>query len=312
MANHSQQQNETSSNSTRKCSSECIAWLTVFGIEAVATMTLNALTIIVYLKERSLRKRSMYLVINQAFADMFTGASIFIHFPIWAYIFELWTINPPLSDELILRIWALAIVSPTASLINLEAISLERMHATFRPFKHRLVKKKIFGAVAAIVWITAGASSTGTVPENAYKRSLFSKRSRIFSMLWFSFTLSCLLTIIVSYSSIAIKIVYGTQSHHHSATNRGRKLTKTLFIVTVISLLLTLPIIIVHLCFSLQSYTSIPFHLGFSSYFIFFVNSLVNPLLYTVRIPEFRRALLSVLHCRSQPQPAPGFPLNEM
>ena len=104
MANHSQQQIETSSNSTRTCSYVCIAWLTVFGIEAVAIVTLNALTIIVYLKERSLRKRSMYLMINLAFADMFTGASIFIHFPIWAYEFELWTINPPLSDELILRI----------------------------------------------------------------------------------------------------------------------------------------------------------------------------------------------------------------
>ncbi|XP_044169130.1 5-hydroxytryptamine receptor 1D-like [Acropora millepora] len=311
MANHSQQQIETSSNSTRTCSSECIALLTVFSIEAVAIVTLNALTIIVYLKERSLRKRSMYLVINQAFADMFTGASIFLYFPIWAYTLKLWTINPPLSDELILRIWVLASVSPTASLINLEAISLERAHATFRPFKHRLVKKKIFVAVAAIVWITAGAISTGRILQFALK-PLFSKRRRIFSILLFSSGLSCLLTIIVSYSSIAIKSVYGPNPHHRSATNRGRKLTKTLFIVTVVSLLLTLPYIIVHLCFFLQLYTSIPFHLAVSSNFMFFANSLVNPLLYTVRIPEFRRALLSILHCRSQPQSAPGFPLNEM
>ena len=51
--------------------------------------------------------------------------------------------------------------------------------------------------------------------------------------------LFCLLTINVSYWSMAIKIVYGTQSHHRSATNRRRKLTKTLFIVTVVSLLVT-------------------------------------------------------------------------
>ena len=86
MGNHSQQQIETSSNSTRTCSSECIAWLTVFGIEAVAIVTLNALTIIVYLKELSLRKRRMYLVINQAFADMLTGVSIFIYSTILAYV----------------------------------------------------------------------------------------------------------------------------------------------------------------------------------------------------------------------------------
>ncbi|XP_044169135.1 putative P2Y purinoceptor 10 [Acropora millepora] len=304
MANHSQQQIETSSNSTRTCSSECIAWLTAFGIEAAAIVMLNALTIIVYLKERSLRKRSMYLVINQAFADMFAGASSFIFYPILAYQRGLWTINPPLSDELISLMFALAGVSPVASLINLGAISLERTHATFRPFKHRLVKKKIFGAVAAIVWITAGAVSTGLAQESSFSDLVY--------ILWLLFALLCLLTIIVSYSSIAIKIVYGTQSHHRSATSRGRKLTMTLFSVTVVSLLLLLPLFIVHLCFYPQFHTSIPFHLYCFLWFMAGVNCLVNPLLYTLRIPEFKIALISLLHCRSQPQPAPAFPLNEM
>ena len=75
MANHSQEQINTSS-STRFSASGCIALLTVYGIEAVAIVMLNALTIIVYVKERSLRKRSLYLVINQAVADMFVGAHL--------------------------------------------------------------------------------------------------------------------------------------------------------------------------------------------------------------------------------------------
>ena len=68
MANHSEQQNETLS--------ECIALVTVYGIKAVAIVVLNALTIIVCLKERSLRKRSVYLMVNQAVADMFVEASL--------------------------------------------------------------------------------------------------------------------------------------------------------------------------------------------------------------------------------------------
>ena len=60
MSNHSQQQNTTLSSALfTHGPSECIAWLTVFGIEAVATVTLNALVIIIYLRQRSLRKRSM-------------------------------------------------------------------------------------------------------------------------------------------------------------------------------------------------------------------------------------------------------------
>ena len=303
MANHSQQQNETLPFSLFS-SSECTAWLSVFGIEVVAIVMLNALTIIVYVKERSLRKRSLYLVINQAVADMFVGASLIFFYLLGGHMCELWTSN--LARPLLV---SLVTVSPLASLINLGAISLERTHATFRPFKHRLIKKKIFGAAAAIVWIIAGAISM--VSEMVFQPS-FAKRPRFFCISYISSFLFFLLTIIVSYSSMAIKIVYGTQPHHRSATNRGRTLTKTLFIVTVVSLLLTLPYIIFELCIFLQLLTSISFYLDLSLQFMFYANSLVNPVLYTFRMPEFKRALLSFLPCRSQQQPAPGFPLNEM
>ena len=138
------------------------------------------------------------------------------------------------------------------------------------------------------------------------------KPLRIISILYLSSFLFCLLTIIVSYSSMAIKIVYGTQPHHRSATIRGRKLTKTLFIVTIVSLLLTLPYNIFYLCMMLQLRISRPPYLYHSLLFMCYANSLVNPVLYAFRMPEFKRALLSILHCRSQQQPAPGFPLNEM
>ena len=301
MAYHSQQQIKTSS-STPFSPSGCIGLVTVYGTEAVGIVMLNALTIIVYVKERSLRKRSMYLVINQAVADMFVGASLIYVCLFQGHMCELWTIN--LVRPLVALLWN---VSPLASLINLGAISLERTHATFRPLKHRLVKNKIFGAAAAIVWITAGAISTGLI----FDPSDF-EGGRIFVISYLLSFLFCLLTIIVSYSSMAIKFAYGTQPHHRSATIRGRKLTKTLFIVTVVSLLLTLPLIIMVFCKILQLCTSIPFYLRFSFNIMFYANSLVNPVLYTFRIPEFKRALISFLHCRSQRQPAPGLPLNEM
>ena len=305
MANHSQQQNETLSFSLFSAS-ECIALVTVYGIEAVAIVMLNALTIIAFLKESSLRKRNMYLVINQAVADMFVGAHLINNCLFVGHICELWTINlaRPILDSLLF-------VSLLASFINLGAISLERTHAMFRPFKHRLIKKKMFGATTAIVWITAGAISTAVVLQTTLK-PLSSKPFRIIYISYLSSFLFCLLTIIASYSSMAIKIVYGTQPHHRSATIRGRKLTKTLFIVTIVSLLLPLPYIIFLLCMMLQLRISRPLYLFYPLIFMFYANSLVNPILYAFRMPEFKRALLSILHCRSQQQPAPGFPLNEM
>ena len=206
---------------------------------------------------------------------------------------------------------------PLASLLNLTAISLDRTLATFRPFKHRLVKKKIFGVVIVGVWITAGLFTISVV-LTFFNRRLTFKESTDILLTYFSFFLFFLLLILVSYSSIAVKIVCGNGLHHHGATNRERKLTKTLFIVTVASLLLTLPYVIFEI-YSLVSHLSsktISVRAWFRLYLpvlsLLFGNSFVNPVLYTFRMPEFKRALFSFLGVRSQAQPAQVFPLNEM
>ncbi|XP_074634148.1 alpha-2Db adrenergic receptor-like [Acropora palmata] len=298
MANHSQQLNATSFFPFFSAS-ECIAWLSVFAMEAVAIVTFNTLTIIVYLKERSLRKRSMYVVINQAVADMFVGASVFIDCWSLGRVCDFWKINP-LSKPFYVLVSVLSVVFDTASLINLAAISLERMHATFRPFKHRLIKKKIFGAAVAIVWITAGLISTTLVLQLLQLFEL-----HIFAFLQYSVILFCLFVIVACYSSMAIKVVCGSHPHHHVASRRERKLTKTLFIVTVVSLLLTLPIIILRTYSSVVSPTLLMIwgrtylRLDYALLLLFCSNTLVNPVIYTLRMPEFKRALFSFLNCRS-------------
>ena len=314
MANHFQQQNIISSFPVFS-SSECIAWLTVFGIQTAAIVALNVLTTIVYLKERRLRKRSMYLVINLAVADMFVAASVICQSWLLGSECDFWTIHyfsvPFFFVTFVLYVF------PTASLINLLAISLERTHAAFRPLKHRLLKKNIFRAVIAAVWITSGLLAGTNVLY--ISRTLTLQGLANFSILYVSFSLFYLLNLVVSYSSIAIKIVCGTQFRDHGATSRKRKLTRTLFFVTVVSLLVTMPFIIFKTGFMvsylrLSKMISLRTHtwLHYSLVCLLFTSSLVNPILYTFRIPEFRRGLFSVLHCRSQPQSAQGFPLNEI
>ena len=231
-------------------------------------------------------------------------------------ICDFWAINS-FSNPFFVLFITFYYFFPLASLLNLTAISLDRALAMFRPFKHRLVKKKTFGVVIVAVWITAGLFTTSIV-LTSFIRLLTFKESKNILLTYFSVFLFCLLVIIVSYSSIGIKIVCGNQLHHHGATNRERKLTKTLFIVTVASLLLTLSYVIfqIHFLVSFLSFKTISFRawlrIYFSVVFLLFGNSFVNPVLYTFRIPEFKIALFSFLGCRSQPQPTQGFPLNEM
>ena len=247
MANDSHHQNRTvTPNFERFSSSECIAWLTVLNIEAVAIVTMNALTIIIYLKERILRKRSMYLVISLSVADMFVTYNLIVQSLVLGNDCNFWKIN------LFRSIRFLGHVFPAASVANLAAISLERMHATFRPFRHRLIKKKIFGAAVAGVWFTV-ALSTGILFS-----PFFLGRSDIttffqFQASYYSLGFCCLLIIVVSYTSIASKVYCGKHPQHHGAIRRERKLTKTLFIVTMVSLILVMPFTILWFLFSVTS-----------------------------------------------------------
>ena len=52
---------------------ECVTWTAILMIECVAIVTLNFLTIIVFIRNRDTRKRSAYLLINLAAVDMLLG-----------------------------------------------------------------------------------------------------------------------------------------------------------------------------------------------------------------------------------------------
>ena len=319
MANDSHHQNRTvTPNFEPFSSSECIAWLTVLNIEAVAIVTMNALTIIIYLKERILRKRSMYLVISLAVADMFVTFNLIVHSLVLGNDCNFWKINLFRSFETFICFFSLLYFFPAASVANLAAISLERMHATFRPFKHRLIKKKIFGAAVAGVWFTAALSvaitSSAFFLGGSEDTTVYHVRAS-----YYAFLFCCLFIMVVSYTSIAIKVYCGTHPQHHGAIRRERKLTKTLFIVTIVSLILVTPFTICGLyvvvpggeIFETISYHTW-LHLVYSLYCLFHGNSLINPLLYALKMPQFKRAVILLLRCRYRSEPVQVFPLNDL
>ena len=287
MVNSSNQQNGTQNETSFQLfsSSECIACLAVLITESVAIVTLNILTIIVFIKNRSLRKRSMYLVINLAVADMFVGGcSEITYFVLFGEFCSFW------DTERLLPLFFICMdfLFLAASLTNLAAISIERAHATFRPFRHRIIKKWVFGFIITIIWFTSGLLTIAFY---------FLRNSLKVSYIWSLFNAFCLFLICISYVSIVVKISCGAHPQHHGATSRERKLTKTLFIVTVVSLLLWLPyMIFTVLLFYLPSFLPpYPVSYLFNAFIVLFhANSLVNPILYAVRMPDFKRALVSL------------------
>ena len=214
-------------------SSECITWFAVTLTVCVAIVTVNLLSIILFIKNRSLRTRAMYLVINLTIADMFVGGFSNLYLLLLLEC-DIWEIHLTLGLTVIIEF--LCIWFPLTSLTNIAAISLERMHATIRPFRHRLIKKWVYGVTIAGVWVLAAMVSTATVILGQYGK----ERSYHF-YLWQSYCCLCLFVICVSYSSIVVKFLCGAHPQHHGAANRQRKLTVTLFIMTIVSLQMWLP-----------------------------------------------------------------------
>ena len=129
--------------------------------------------------------------------------------------FWTWINSSNLPSEIVITVWFRFFL--LASVTNLAAISLERMHSTLRPLKHRLIKSKMFAAV----WITTGLCSAIGVLVVFYPFTI--KLSRSLSILYLTFFLFFVLIILVSYSSIAIKVIYGNQPYHQGATSREKK-----------------------------------------------------------------------------------------
>ena len=294
----------------RVSSSECITWFAVSLTVCVAIVTVNLLSIILFIKNRSLRTRAMYLVISLTIADMFVGG--FSHF----FLFQCLSkhscdiVKMNLSQELNVIINFLFPWFPLTSLTNIAVISLDRMHATIRPFRHRLIKKWVYGVTIAGVWVLAAMLSTAISIITLRRGELLYE-----VYVWQSYCYLCLFVICVSYFSIVVKFLCGAHPQHHGAANRQRKLTVTLFIMTIVSLLMWLPSVVFNFLLAQSGLKLLSeqemFRLDFSLDILFMMNSLVNPIVYTIRIPEFRKAL-QVLFKRQRRQNARDIPLHAL
>ena len=275
--------------------SECIPWMTVSLVESVAIVTLNLCTIAVFMRNRNLRKRSTYLVINLVVIDMFVGGAVVYNmFYMPGVDCNLWHSIEDGTFNFIQILTSL----PFGSLTNIASIALERVHATFLPFRHRVLKKWVYRLIIAVVWVTSGLVSVSLTlvlfEDLQYAVSL---ERTLLSI--------CLFIICISYTSIVIKVRYGAQPPHHGAASRERKLTMTLFIVTVVSLLLYLPYVVIVFAFFIgESDTSWSafIHLSYAFFVLVYANSLVNPILYAIRMPEYRSAFLALFRRRAQQQ----------
>ena len=264
------------------------AWFAALVIGYSVIFLLNAFTLAIYTRNRHLRKPSTYLIINLTVADLLVGTVLV---PLLFFVPD----KPERDLELKQAFSCQSFVYftsmylfPVASLANISLISLERLHATLFPFRHCLIGKRVYLTTIFCSWLFSLTLSS------------------VFSLLFLRASLATFLYVFASYIflsllilTVSYVIIISTVKNNPPFPNAGpalsqeRKLTVTLFTVTVVSVLTILPWVIwsvIALLIQSKLCSAVFFRIYLSFDLLYLFNSIVNPLIYAIRMQEFRKA----------------------
>ena len=250
-------------------------WLTQF----IMMFIINAFTLVVFGRSRHLRRRNTYLIMNLTVADLLIAA---VSGP--ETILLLKENNRPKKGFGVLNVYL--IISDMcwiASLGNLVLISLERLHATLYPFRHYcLVGKRIYYKIIIFSWL--GAFTLACVLHIIRMKDP-ALADRYPWIIYIFLTLAVLTT---SYVIIISKFIRRPHVQQlGSVMSAERKLSVTLFIVSAASILTLLPYLII-ICIAIssdRSYLWIEFTPVKIALTFYHLNSILNPVIYAIRLP---------------------------
>ena len=264
-------------------------WLTQF----IMVFIINTFTLAVFARSRHLRRRNTYLIMNLTVADLLIAA---VSGPETILFFKRNT-RPKKGFGVLYSI--ISDMCWIASLGNLVLISLERLHATLYPFRHCLVGKSVYYKIIIFSWFGALTLACGLQISRMIDVPLADRYP------WVIYICLTLAVLITSYVIIMSKFIRKAHVQQlGSVMSAERKLSVTLFIVSAASILTLLPWVII-ICISISSdrYLWIKFaptrKIAATFYFL---NSLLNPVIYAIRLTEFRRASKE-LFCKSNSYP---------
>ena len=263
-------------------------WIAVWLTQFIMVFIINAFTLVVFARSRHLRRRNTYLIMNLTVADLLIAA---VSGPETILFFKRNTRPKKGFGVLYLIISDMCWI---ASLVNLVIISLERLHATLYPFRHCLVGKRIYCKIIIFSWFGALTLACG-LQIIRMKDSPLADRYP-----WTIYVFLTLAVLTTSYVIIISKFI--TKPHVQqlgSVISAERKLSVTLFIVSAASTISLLPFAVVT-CILISSDRDkwiefTPYRIALAFYYL---NSILNPVIYAIRLPKFRRALRE-LFCKN-------------
>lgn len=279
---------------------EATFWLVICTLEAVFIICCNILGIVIFSK-KARRSRPCLLLTNQCVADVLVGIQMLYSVTIQSTItYDLTpTEDAKCKNHALLIINnALFVLSTEASFASLGFISLERAYAVFRPFKHRVLRKKSYFYGIGTIWFVAAVQSLISILFSCHQNEL-----RLLDLLYglvFILFLFTLLVIMISYVAIYIKLRFFPILQNTPHRRNEIKLCKTLFYASLASVITFLPFIFVRIYIRancIRDVKCLPAVLMGCAEVIFLSNSFVNFFIYAWRFPEFVKSAKKLLLC---------------
>lgn len=266
---------------------ELITWCVFNGLIAFGAIFGNMLVIVAFIRYKRLRTRTNYFIVGLSFADLIVGL---ISIPMWmAIIITVWLKTTQWMEHEIYRSYlALDYFSGVLSILHLMLVSLERLYAIGWPVKHRVSFKKNYLVALAITWLVALATFTLFVPK---KEVTIIPRFFVLLILFFV----ALVVILVTYFAIWWIVSYREHGTNYWTPNKEVKLAVILFSVSILFVSAWMPFIVMNIVAYLCSTCLMSTTLVYFSKLLHYSNSMVNPIVYSFRMPEFKKAFICII-----------------
>ncbi|XP_020630247.1 adenosine receptor A1-like [Orbicella faveolata] len=269
-------------------SATAIVFTAVFTVETLVIIIGNTLTIFVFWTHRFHLKGTYFLLINLAVADLLVGV----------------TESKVLGSEKIPNLIteaerkrsrdvnptrAFQVLGFTSSVFFLALISLERVFAVLWPLRHRVTSTRAYVCSIFMAWAAGFSMAAISTLLPTYHPEV----SKVSAVTVHSCLSISLLVICASYFTICNHLrtkTQGIQVHFQNAREQTLRLSRTLFIVVAVSLVVWLPAFVI---FSITAFCRrcFPPHLVLYANVLHLANSMVNPFVYSFRMPTFKVAL---------------------
>lgn len=276
-----------------------MAWSVAFGTLAVMATFGNSTVILAFSRNIKLHTRTNYIIVGLATADLLVGL---IAVPLYLSMTLLYKRHLQIPVVLSVIYHAVDVFGGFASIFHLMLISLERFYAIAFPVSHRNSSKVVYLGVLMICWVTAGTLSF----IHSIRYSNYNITKAFFILFCVCFTVAffviCSMYLGIWQKAKAKKLMRKGSRRTLQRRDHEVKIAMSLLIVIIIFAVTWLPFFCINAVYFFQSALkrkAISFEVIQFTKLLHYSNSAINPIIYSLKIPGFKKTFTSLIRRES-------------